>query len=158
MNHIPPWLKVAESIARRGVLEVPGGQHNSDILDFGRAVDLAVTTDEIPWCSNFVNYCFMQCDIERTRSAAARSWLKWGVRLPLEYPALGAVCVMKRGGGNQPGRDVIRAKAHVGFFIGRPSPWEVTVLSGNQNNSVCERNYPIGLVIDYRWPAEEKTA
>jgi uncharacterized protein (TIGR02594 family) len=92
--------------------------------------------------------------LEGTHSAAARSWLKWGHRL--STPAFGCVVVLKRGGKNEPGRDVIKARGHVGFFIDQCTPGEITILGGNQSNKVCERNYPLDRVLDYRWPQGEE--
>lgn len=153
MIYVPPWLEFARMAAKAGVLEMPGVAHHPLIIEFGESVILEVTSDEIPWCSNFVNWCMEKSNIERTRSAAARSWLRWGIQLPIEAPAFGSVVVLQRGGGNQPGREVIKAKGHVGFLIDRPTPTEIIVLGGNQSNQVCERNYPIDRVLDYRWLA-----
>lgn len=151
MIHIPDWLEIAREEAKEGVMEIRGGEHHPTIIKYGTAVSLDMDTDEIPWCSSFVNWCFMASHLPRTNSARARSWLKWGMRLPLSHPALGCVAVLKRGGRDQPGRSVVNAKGHVGFFIDLPTPYEVTILGGNQSNQVCERTYPIGRVLDYRW-------
>jgi len=154
MIHVPVWMEFARDCAKEGVIEMVRDQHNPLIIEFGRSVSLSVGTDEIPWCSNFVNWCMQQAGIERTKSAMARSWLKWGQRLPLIYPAFGCVVIIKRGGGNQPERDVINAKGHVGFFVDQPTPSEIIILGGNQSNQVCERTYRIERVLDYRWPSE----
>ncbi len=153
MIYTPPWLERAREVAQLGVLEIPGPEHHPLILEFGKAVNLEVTTDEIPWCSNFVNWCFAECDLLGTHSARARSWLHWGTPLPMDNPAFGCVVITKRGGSGQPGKDVIDAKGHVGFLIDIPTPTEVTLLGGNQSNQVCERTYPIERVLDYRWLA-----
>ena len=152
MIYHPPWLEYAREVAQKGVMEIPGPENHAMIIEFGTSVTMDMDTETIPWCSSFVAWCFDKNGFVTTRSARARSWLKWGIRL--HHPAFGCVVVMKRGGDNQPGRDVIRAKGHVGFFIDLPTPTEVTVLGGNQSNQVCERTYPVERVLDYRWPEE----
>jgi len=150
MLYIPPWLELARAEARIGVREIPGEGHNPHIVTYGTAVGLYVTTDEIPWCSNFINWLFMQLDMRRTASARARSWLEWGI--PLSHPALGCVVILQRGGGDQPGKDVIEAPGHVGLLVDRIEPDRVTLLGGNQGNRVCENTYLEDRVLDYRWP------
>jgi len=150
MLYIPPWLRTMQREARAGVREIPGAEHNPRIIEYGRAVDLTVTDDEIPWCSNLVNWVFKELGMERTRSARARSWLKWGI--PLQHAALGAVCVFSRGGGDQPGKDVIAAPGHVGLLVDMLEPETVTIQAGNQGNRICEDVFPLWRLLDMRWP------
>jgi len=151
MIYIPSWLESAIFEMRKGITEIPGEGHNPRILEYGTAVDLTVTTDEIPWCSNFVNWVFMDLEMERTRSARARSWLRWGDRLTV--PALGCVVILQRGTGEQPGPEVIDAPGHVGLLTGMDEPGTVTLIGGNQSNKVCERTYPFSRVLAMRYPA-----
>jgi uncharacterized protein (TIGR02594 family) len=150
MIYVPPWLRLAEDEMNRGVQERPGGAHNPRIIEYGTAVSLNVTTDEVPWCSNFINWLMRELSIDRTHSARARSWLLYGQRLT--YPALGCVVVMKRGGPGQPGPDVIAAQGHVGLLTAMPEPGRMTILGGNQSNRVCEKTYPLSLMLDMRYP------
>ncbi len=150
MLYIPPWLRTMQREARAGVREIPGPEHNPRILVYGKSVTYTVTTDEIPWCSNLVNWCFMELEMERTRSAAARSWLMWGI--PLQHAALGAVCILKRGGGDQPGKDTIDAPGHVGLLTDMLEPETVTIMAGNQGNRICEDVFPLDRLLDMRWP------
>lgn len=144
----PAWLERAH--AELGVEEIPGSEHNPRIIEYGKAVTLKVTTDEIFWCSNYVNWSFMGiCD--RTRSAMARSWLRWGIALG--YPAIGCVGVLKRGGGKQPGPELIEAPGHVGFFMGYDDNGWVRLLNGNVGDKVCITAYPPERVLGFRWPA-----
>jgi len=153
MIYIPPWLALAQEEARNGVVELPGGAHNPRIIEYGQAVDLFVTSDEIPWCSNFVNWLFWQLDMKRTRSARARSWLETGARLT--SPALGCIAICSRGPSPQPGPEVIEAPGHVTLFTDLPEPGMFSGLGGNQSNRVCERNYPLASVLGWRWPEGE---
>jgi uncharacterized protein (TIGR02594 family) len=150
MLYLPPWLRLAQQEAMMGREEIHGSFHNSHIVAYGKAVGLFVTDDELPWCSNFINWLFLQLDMKRTDSARARSWLEWGI--PLQNPALGAVCVLSRGPGVQPGKNIIEAPGHVGLLTDMLVPDSVTLLGGNQGNRVCERTYSLDRVLDLRWP------
>jgi hypothetical protein len=50
------------------------------------------------------------------------------------------VVTLKRGGGRQPGPDVIEAPRHVGFYAGTEGE-RILVLGGNQRNSVSIARY-----------------
>jgi uncharacterized protein (TIGR02594 family) len=153
MNYAPPWLLIAELEQALRVQEIPGDKHAERILMYHDHTSLDAETDEIAWCSAFVCYCIDTCSlpIESTNSARARSWLGYGQRL--SYPALGCIVVMKRGGAGQPGRDVLDAQGHVGFFAGFDRQGHVRVLGGNQSNRVNTKPFPVERVLDYRWPS-----
>ncbi|MBI1207469.1 MAG: TIGR02594 family protein [Azospirillum sp.] len=140
----PVWL----TIGRRemGQQEVPGALSNPRILEYHKATSLGATSDEVPWCSSFINWAMQQAGLSRTESAAARSWLDWGVNLAA--PAPGCVVVFWRGS-----RDA--ATGHVALFL-RMVGDRVEVLGGNQGNSVSVASYPVQQVLGYRWPAEAR--
>lgn len=146
MTQEPPWLEVARK--EIGIHEIPGAQHNSRILEYGQETALKATTDEIPWCSAFVNWCFAQVGIEGTRSAVARSWLKWGQ--PIKDPVPGCVAVLKRNSSPWQG--------HVGFFIRKDADKHIHLLGGNQGNAVRIQTFPATQVLSYRMPEERKAA
>ena len=151
----PPWLVVAQAEEQLGVTEIPGAEHNPRILLYHDETTLDASTDEVPWCSSFVNYCLKECllGLGGTKSARARSWLEWGVSLSI--PPTGAIVVLKRGGGGQPGPEVIDAPGHVGFFVNRASYGclaGLEILGGNQSDRVCTERYPASRVLGYRWP------
>jgi hypothetical protein len=56
---------------------------------------------------------------------------------------------LQRGGGDQPGADVIEAPGHVGFFGGF-NDHSVMVLGGNQGDTVSLRPFPIERVLGFR--------
>ncbi len=155
MIYCPPWLELAIEDAKRGVMEVPGPEHHPRIVEMHSHTTLNASawTDEVPWCSSAICLWIDDCGLglHSTKSAAARSWLRWGIHITV--PALGAITVMKRGGGGQPGANVLDAPGHVGLFIDQPTPNEMTILGANQNNSVSERTYPMDRVLGYRWVA-----
>lgn len=149
----PSWLRVAEAELRRGIFEVIGPVDNPRIVEYHSHTTLDASDDEVPWCSSFLNWCVHSSDedLEGTRSARARSWLAWGI--PITIPAHGAIVVLKRGTGPQPGASVIDAPGHVGFYVGPARSDQILVLGGNQSNSVCVDSYPESRVLGYRWPA-----
>lgn len=147
----PLWLEIAWQESLSGVCELAGPQENAArIIEYHSATTLRATTDEVAWCSSLVNWCLLQAGQDITRSAAARSWLSWG--LDLRVPAIGCVAVLKRAGKSQPGPAVLDAPGHVGFYFGRGSQSEVLILGGNQDNAVNVRAYPLARVLGYRWP------
>lgn len=135
----PAWLAVAR--AEEGVTEHPGPAHNPRIVAYHATTTLKATTDETPWCSSFVNWCVMQAGLPGTRSAAARSWLKWG-RI-LHAPEPGCITVFRRGSNPNSG--------HVAFFLARRGAF-IDVLGGNQSNSVRVSAYRAVDLLAYRWP------
>lgn len=108
------------------------------------------TSDEIPWCSSFLNGMAWILRLPRSGSAAARSWLDVGQPVPLSDAHFGDVVIFKRGPEPQPGPDVTRgAPGHVGLFAGLHSE-KVLVLGGNQNNRVSLAYYPARALLGVR--------
>lgn len=134
------WM--AEAYKELGQSEISGNEHNPRILEYHSATNLKATTDEVPWCSAFVNWVMQKCQLGGTHSAAARSWLQYGWEM--EKPAYGCIVVMKRGKNSWMG--------HVGFYLGEVAGEKIVVLGGNQGNKVCEAVFPKYAVLGYRWP------
>lgn len=131
------WITIAED--EIGEKEVPGLQHNPRILEYHATTTLKATTDEVPWCSSFVNWVMKSAKYKTTNSAAARSWATYGFSTP---PVPGCIVVLTRNGGN-----------HVGFYV-RSTAQYVYVLGGNQSNAVNISAYPKSRVIAYRIPSD----
>lgn len=146
----PVWLRVALQEQREGVKEVAGPGDNPRIVEYHMATSGRFQDDEVPWCSSFVNWCMDQAGVSKTNSARARSWLAWGKRI--SYPPIGAVTVLQRGVGPQPGPDVIKAPGHVGFYLGHADAKNILLLGGNQGNAVSIRTYPGTAVLGFHWP------
>ena len=143
--NIPSWLRVADKEWQRGVNEVVGpGEHNPRIIEYHQATTLKATDDETPWCSAFVCWVMEQAGYPSTRSAAARSWLRWGKALP--GPQVGAVVVYRRGNSSWQG--------HVGFVYNHSEGGRIATIGGNQSNRVNVTPYPKSKVLGYRWPKE----
>lgn len=131
--------------------EVPGNQHNPQILAMLQLVNGAVQDDETPWCSAFVNYIAWLLGCDRSHSLAARSWLKVGKAVdPVEAGIGFHVVVLQRGVGPQPGPSVIDAPGHVGFFYGYDRGGGVTVLGGNQGDKVSLATYSKSRILGIR--------
>ncbi len=124
-----------------GVQEHIGNAHNPRILEYHRATQLSATTDEVPWCASFVNWCLLQAGIKGTNSARARSFLDWGQNVVLEEAKQGDIVVFSRGSNPTFG--------HVGFYAGR-TPTTINVLGGNQSNRVSLAPFPISKLLSIR--------
>lgn len=111
-----------------GVKEVVGSKHNPKIIEYHATTGLAASSDEVPWCSSFVNWCITMANGVGTNSALARSWLAWGQRI--EKPVVGDIVVLSRGNSLNQG--------HVGFLADKVKIYlpYIHVLGGNQSNQV----------------------
>jgi uncharacterized protein (TIGR02594 family) len=119
-----------------GTREIPGTLHHPAIMAM-LTLDMAwPESDEVPWCSAFVNWIAWHLRLPRSKSLLARSWL--GVGTPVQ-PALAEVgfdvVVLQRGSGQQPGPEDMTAPGHVGLFAGLDGG-RVLLLGGNQADAV----------------------
>lgn len=147
-----PIPTTALDLARRflGVAEVEGHASNPAVLAMLQLDSDWPKDDEIAWCSAFANYVCWLLDLPRSKSLAARSWLKVGEYVPLEQARAGFdVVVFKRGGAGQPGPDVIDAPGHVAFFVSLEGPL-VRVVGGNQGDEVSVAVFPATSVLGVR--------
>ncbi|WKZ34379.1 MAG: TIGR02594 family protein [Anaerolineales bacterium] len=142
-----PWMAIAE--AEQGISEIPGRGNNPRVLEYLRSTENlgthALSRDETPWCSAFVNWCLQQAGYEPTKNALARSWLYWGQEV--ETPRRGCIVIFRRE----------RIYGHVGFYLGETET-HIKVLGGNQHNpqtkifEVSEKYYPKSELMGYRIP------
>lgn len=134
-----------------GIKEIDGKVSNPQILTMLQLDDKWPEDDSVPWCSAFVNYVAWLLRLPRSKSLRARSWLLVGQ--PIVVSDLATVgfdiVILKRGGGSQPGPEVINAPGHVGFFAGLNSD-HIALLGGNQSNSVNISCYEIKRVLGIR--------
>lgn len=137
----PSWYREAQTYV--GLREIHGAQHAPAILKMWTAIRAPFTDDETPWCAAFVGSCLEKVGVKSSRSAAARSYLKWGV--PLAKPAIGAILVFSRGPAN----------GHVGFYAGEDSG-AYHVLGGNQGDEVNVTRLAKDRLLGIRWPAGEE--
>jgi uncharacterized protein (TIGR02594 family) len=137
----PRWLAEARTFI--GTREAPGRKHESKILHWWKLIRAPFTDDLTPWCAGFVGGMLEMSGIKSSRSAAARSYLKWGVKI--DRPVLGCIVVFERGPRN----------GHVGFFVGKDSRGNLRILGGNQGDAVNVKSFDPARVIGYRWPTGE---
>lgn len=134
-----PWMNIAT--AELGVHEDSQlGQHNVRIVEYHQTTTLKVTNDETPWCSSFVNWVMKQSGRSGTNSAAAKSWLNWGIEVTSPMP--GAIVVIRK---KTPGFTNATGSIsgfHVGFFVSL-SPSYIRLLGGNQGNQVRYSNFSL---------------
>tara|TARA_R110000868_G_scaffold151117_3_gene374736 strand:- start:14923 stop:15390 length:468 start_codon:yes stop_codon:yes gene_type:complete len=133
-----------------GIREVKGSVDNPAIMAMLKLDASWVGNDETPWCSAFVNYVAWLLGRPRSKSLAARSWLRVGSPVALHEARMGFdVVIFQRGGGHQPGPEVLSAPGHVAFFSSI-SGGDVTVIGGNQGDSVSIGTYPQSRILGIR--------
>lgn len=133
---------MAVARAELGIREVPGTKSNPRILEYHRFTTLQARSDEVDWCSAFCNFVLESVGIPGTRSALARSWLRWGVRI--ETPVPGCIVILKRGSESWQG--------HVGFLVELSGRDRLQVLGGNQGKRVSIATFKRADVLGYRLP------
>ena len=135
----PRWLIIAEQ--ELGVHETPGPKATARIVEYDKATTLKATSDEVPWCAAFVCWCLEQAGIESTHSAAAKSFLSWGIDIG-DKPVEGCIVVLKFVSGNH----------HVTFYDGYMDSETIIGLGGNQSDQVKRSNYMVEYVESFRMP------
>lgn len=141
---MPYWLEKAYTYL--GLAEVKGPKHNPKIVEMWKRIRAPFTDDETPWCAALVGGVLEECGIRSTRSAAARSYLKWGI--PLSGAARGAVVVFWRKSPTGP-------YGHVAFVVGKDAYGNIMVIGGNQGDRVSIAAFDPVRIIGYRWPEGE---
>lgn len=124
-----------------GINEVPGEDHNPDILKFFSDIGhIWVQTDETAWCSAFVNYCCQKANLPSSGELDARSWMNVGVKT--NEPKPGDIVIFWRESKDS-------WKGHVAFFVAKRNTF-VYCLGGNQGDQVNISNYSEKRVLEYR--------
>ena len=141
----------AYDLAQRydGIKEVGGSIDNPMILSMLRLDNEWPQNDEVPWCSAFVNHICWLARLPRSKDLRARSWLIIGAGIPLDEAEPGDIIILKRGTGEQPGPEVLKAPGHVGFYAGRFGDF-IEVLGGNQSDTVKISRYPTKRLLGVR--------
>lgn len=124
-----------------GIKEVGGQVSNPMILAMLTLDNRWPDDDSVPWCSAFINWICWFARLPRSKNLRARSWLEVGKGISLDQAEPGDIIVLKRGKGEQPGPDVLKAPGHVGFYAGRFGDF-IEVLGGNQSDTVKVSRYP----------------
>lgn len=134
-------LKIA--FGQLGVKEIIGPEHNQTIVRYAKESGFNwVNDDETPWCSIFVSWVAMKCELKRSKKANARSWLHVGNHTTNPVP--GDVVVFWR-------ESPESWKGHVGFFMGySKDASRVYCLGGNQGNQVSISAYAADTVLGFQ--------
>jgi len=128
-----------------GIHETAGAVATARIVEYAKHTSMAATSDEVPWCSSFANFAVDTAGFAGTHSAAARSWLKWGVALTT--PILGCIVVLDRHDDANPSAAHVTICDHPDISNG-----VVRCLGGNQGNSVKVSRFSTAKVLGYRSP------
>jgi len=145
-----PWMEIAA--LEKGIQEdARPGHHDARILAYHQTTTLRATTDEVPWCSSFVNWVMTQAGYRGTNSALAKSWLVWGQAIIT--PRYGAIAVIKRRGARSDVATGSSTGYHVGFCI-MATAAEIRLLGGNQGDAVRYSNFSLSAysLEGCRWP------
>lgn len=139
-----------------GVHATLGPAATARIIEYGQHTTLKPTSDEVPWCSDFVNCIVDQArqthpEIDPpTRSAAAISWADWGVEVPDGEQDRGDIIIFEWGPGQH----------HVAIYLTEDDdhPGLIQEVGGNQSqagggpHAVNVKWDPLDCVIHFRRP------
>ncbi|NOR74366.1 MAG: TIGR02594 family protein [Draconibacterium sp.] len=126
-----------------GTEEIVGDVDNPEVLKYAKETGIkGITSDEIPWCSTFINWIAWKAGLEYSKKANARSWLNVGQKVSVPEP--GDVVVFWR-------ESPQSWKGHVGIFLGVSTDKKrVYCLGGNQGNRVSVSAYRLNTVLSYQ--------
>lgn len=142
-----PWMVIAKK--EMGTHETAGRAANPRIIEYHAATSLRAQSDEVAWCSSFVNWCMKKAGIKGTNSAGAASWVKWGAATSPKY---GAVVVIYNA--RMASSSLSTTGNHVAFLVEETKTHWV-LLGGNQSDSVKVSNFAKAKwqVKACRWPS-----
>lgn len=141
----PGHMALAES--HLGRKEIPGAESDPIIDSWFTYTTLGRGDDDMAYCSAFVTAMLEQAGLPSTKSAAAQSYMNWGIET--STPKYGDIAVI---------RYPNTWKGHVGFVHSFPAdrPGFVKILGANQNDEVNLQAYRISEISSFRtlktWP------
>lgn len=132
-----------------GTEEIVGEVENPEVLKYAKETGIkGITSDEIAWCSTFVNWVAWKAGLQISKKANARSWLNIGTKVTSPEP--GDIVVFWR-------VSIESWKGHVGIFLGISTDKKrVYCLGGNQGNRVSVSGYRLNTVLSYQRLAPSK--
>ena len=155
------WLAIAQG--EIGEREWLGETVNSArIKEYHQTTERPASTDEVPWCSSFVNWVITMAGRVGTYSAAAKSWLDWEYGDKVTTPEPGDVIIVRTVEDDKADPDGKGIKGyHVGFYISGDK-LQVRILGGNQGGKVSDTSFPFAgkdaiVVKGYRRPKSTST-
>lgn len=138
-TRIPAWMSWAQN--ELGVSEVYGDVDNPRIVHYHSFTSYGADSDEVAWCSSFVNAGLVEgAGIKGTNDAGAASFKRYGA--PSTPDKFGSIVLFKTNTGSL---------RHVAFSAG-VFKGHVFRLGGNQSNAVNIQAVPVELVTECRYP------
>lgn len=138
-TRIPAWMSWAQN--ELGVSEIYGDRENPRIVHYHSFTSYGAKSDEVAWCSSFVNAGLVEgAGIKGTNDAGAASFKQYGA--PSTPDKFGSIVLFKTNTGS---------RRHVAFSAGVFKGY-VFRLGGNQANSVNVQVVPVELVTECRYP------
>lgn len=136
------WNQKIIEAARRyeGLKEWPGAKSNPDVESLFADAGFPGLTDDVPWCAGFIGAVLAEVGLIPSGSLMARSYLTWGMDVPLQEARPGDVVIFPRGA---------PPAGHVAFFVGFRGE-RVIVLGGNQDDMVKESSYATSSILKVR--------
>jgi uncharacterized protein (TIGR02594 family) len=108
-------------------------------------LDKKINPAKTAWCAAFVNAILNKLGYSGTNSFLARSFLKWGVKVPVSEMKPGDIVVLKRGR--------LPWQGHVALLV-KSNSRTVTLRGGNQANMVNDKAYPSSSILGVRRPSK----
>lgn len=134
--------------AEVGTVEWKDGNNPKVMAYFRDAGHPQVKDDDTAWCAAFVGAMLARAGEKPTGQLTARSYLDWGVAVDRKDAREGDIVILSRGNSSWQG--------HVGFFV-KDDGSLITVLGGNQSNSVSRSPYSGGRLLGIRRSASAFT-
>lgn len=139
-NPVPKWMIWATQ--ELGIHEIAGPKAHPRIVHYHSFSSLGAKSDEVAWCSSFINAALLEgAGIIGTKSAAAASYKAFGKYSPSEK--YGTILLFRTNTGSL---------RHVALSAGSWFEW-LFVLGGNQSNQVKITMRKKSEVTESRWPA-----
>jgi len=133
---VPPWMY--ELIRRMGLHEA---RDKAELVEFLKIGDFLGDPSKLPWCGDAVESAFAKTlpfEALPTNPFFAQNWDHFGHSVD---PMVGAVGVIRWSG----------SAGHVGF-ISKVTPTQISMVGGNQTNTISNATFPRSAFIGYRWP------
>lgn len=134
-----PWLPIA--LQEFGTHEIAGIKNNPRIVEYHDKTSLSANDDETAWCASFLTWSLEQAGYKSTKSAWARSYLSYGIKL--DQPIPGCIVIYDRGNG----------MGHVHFYLYSKGDNHYGI-GGNQSDEVNVSAYGKSRVLGYVWPVK----
>lgn len=154
------WLQTAEAELKdpwkNGTLKETDAAGKARVLEYFKATDLN-TNKVLAWCGAFTAFCMKENGAPVVKGAArAANWKTWGNQtIPVGAKTIpaGAVVVLSPPPGNS------ARSGHVGLYSANQSgkPGTITLLGGNQSDTVKNTDFARSKVVAIRWNDAEGT-